>query len=234
MKQLRMPSAYTILMALIVVVAVLTWVLPAGQYQYLVSGEPITGTYAQLARNGQGLLDVIRAPLSGFYEAMEIAVFILTVGGFLGVMGKTGAVDAGIARIVSRLGDKGMVLIPILMLAFSLGTTFGMSEETMAFYPLLIPVMVAAGYDTLTAISVILLGAGAGVLGSTVNPFATGIASGFAGVSMGDGLILRLVLLVLCLGASMAFVMMSPEPCGGTRKSPLWRPSGRKTSAGLR
>lgn len=209
MKQLRMPSAYTILMALIVVVAVLTWVLPAGQYQYLGSGEPITGTYTQVARNGQGILDIIRAPLSGFYEAMEIAVFILTVGGFLGVMGKTGAVDAGIARIVARLGDRGMVLIPVLMLAFSLGgTTFGMSEETIAFYPLLIPVMVAAGYDTLTAISVILLGAGAGVLGSTVNPFATGIAAGFAGVSMGDGMLLRVLLLILCLGASMAFVML--------------------------
>lgn len=209
MKQLRMPSAYTILMALIVLVALLTWVLPAGQYQYLVTGEPITGTYAQVARNGQGILDVIRAPLSGFYEAIEIAVFILTVGGFLGVMGKTGAIDAGIARIVTRLGDKGMVLIPILMLAFSLGgTTFGMSEETIAFYPLLIPVMVAAGYDTLTAISVILLGAGSGVLGSTVNPFATGIASGFAGISMGSGLILRLLLLILCLGTSMAFVML--------------------------
>ena len=208
MKQLRMPSAYTILMVLIVVVAALTWVLPAGQYQYLASGEPITGTYAQVARNGQDLLDVVRAPLSGFYEAMEIAVFILTVGGFLGVMGKTGAVDAGIARIVAKLGDKGMLLIPILMLAFSLGgTTFGMSEETIAFYPLLIPVMVAAGYDTLTAISVILLGAGAGVLGSTVSPFATGIASGFAGVSMGDGIILRLFLLVLSLGVCMAFVM---------------------------
>ena len=209
MKQLRMPSAYTILMALIVLVAILTWVLPAGQYQYLTTGEPITGTYAQVARNGQGILDVIRAPLSGFYEAIEIAVFILTVGGFLGVMGKTGAIDAGIARIVTRLGDRGMVLIPILMLAFSLGgTTFGMSEETIAFYPLLIPVMVAAGYDTLTAISVILLGAGAGVLGSTVNPFATGIASGFAGISMGSGIMLRLLLLVLCLGVSMAFVML--------------------------
>ena len=92
MKQLKMPSAYTILMVLILVVAALTWVLPAGQYQYLGSGEPITGSYTQVARNGQSLIDVVRAPLNGFYEAIEIAVFILTVGGFLGVMGKTGAV----------------------------------------------------------------------------------------------------------------------------------------------
>lgn len=209
MKELKMPSAYTILICLILVVAALTWVLPAGQYQYMGDGEPITGTYAQVARNGQSLLDVVRAPLSGLYEAIEIAVFILTVGGFLGVMGKTGAVDAGIAGIVSRLGDRGGVLIPILMAIFALGgTTFGMAEETIAFYPLLIPVMVAAGYDTVTAVSVILLGAGAGVLGSTVNPFATGIAAGFAGVSMGENIGLRLVILALSVGLSMGFVML--------------------------
>ncbi len=209
MKQLKMPSAYTILITLILIVAALTWILPAGQYQYMSDGEPITGTYAQVARNGQSLIDVVRAPLSGLYEAIEIAVFILTVGGFLGVIGKTGAIDVGIASIVTRLGNKGGVLIPILMAIFALGgTTFGMAEETIAFYPLLIPVMVAAGYDTVTAVSVILLGAGAGVLGSTVNPFATGIASGFAGVSMGENIGLRLIILVLSLGLSMGFVML--------------------------
>ena len=208
MKQLKMPSAYTILMVLILVVAALTWVLPAGQYQYLGNGEPITGSYAQVARHGQGLIDVVRAPLSGLYEAIEIAVFILTVGGFLGVMGKTGAVDAGIAGVVARLGDRGGVLIPILMAIFALGgTTFGMAEETIAFYPLLVPVMVGAGYDTVTAISLILLGAGVGVLGSTVNPFATGIASGFAGVTMGEGMGLRLIILGGSLVLSMGFVM---------------------------
>ncbi len=203
-----MPSAYTILISLILVVAALTWILPAGQYQYLGDGVPITGTYAQVARNGQNLFDVVRAPLSGLYEAIEIAVFILTVGGFLGVVGKTGAIDAGISSIVSRLGDRGGLLIPVLMGVFALGgTTFGMAEETIAFYPLLIPVLVAAGYDTITAVSVILLGAGTGVLGSTVNPFATGIASGFAGVSMGENIGLRLVILALALSLSIVFVI---------------------------
>ncbi len=204
-----MPSAYTILLVLILVVAALTWIMPAGQYQYLSDGAPITGTYSQVARNGQNLLDVVQAPLSGFYEAIEIAVFILMVGGFLGVLGKTGAVDAGIAAIVARLGSRGGILIPILMAVFALGgTTFGMAEETIAFYPLLIPVMVAAGYDTVTAVSVILLGAGAGVLGSTVNPFATGIASGFAGISMGENIGLRLVILALAVAVSTGFVML--------------------------
>ena len=197
------------MLLLILLVALLTWIMPAGQYQYQANGEPITGTYQTVARSGQGLVAVSRAPLEGFYDAIEVAVFILMVGGFLGVVGKTGAIDAGIASIVGRLGNKGGLLIPILMCAFALGgTTFGMAEETIAFYPLLLPVMVAAGYDTLTAVSVILLGAGAGVLGSTVNPFATGIASGFAGVSMGENILLRLIMLLLSAGIAVGYVLL--------------------------
>ena len=208
MRSIKMPSAYTILLILVILVAGLTWLLPAGQYDLLPDGEPIAGTYRQVARNGQNLWEIARAPLDGFFEAIEIAVFILTVGGFLGVMTKTGAIDAGITTIVDLLKDKSLVLIPILMVFFALGgTTFGMAEETIAFYPLLIPVLVASGYDSLTAVSVILLGAGAGVIGSTVNPFATGIASGFAGISMGEGILLRLLILVLSVGVSMGFVL---------------------------
>jgi uncharacterized ion transporter superfamily protein YfcC len=204
----RMPSAYSILLALILLVAALTWVLPAGEYQYHGDGSPVAGTYAQVDRQGQTLADVAQAPLSGFYEAVEIALFILMVGGFLGVVGKTGAIDAGIGGLVGRLGHKGGLLIPILMVVFALGgTTFGMAEETMAFYPLLIPVLVAAGYDRLTAVSVILLGAGAGVIGSTVNPFATGIAAGFAQVGLGENIGLRLGILALSVGLSLGYVL---------------------------
>ena len=135
-------------------------------------------------------------------------MFILMVGGFLGVVMKTGAVDAGVADIIRRLGGREKWLIPILMVLFGLGgTTYGMWEETMAFYPLLIPVFLAAGYDAVVGISVILLGAGAGVIASTVNPFATGIAAGFAGVSLGDGILLRLLELVAFEAAAIWFVM---------------------------
>ena len=87
-------------------------------------------------------------------------------------------------------------MIPVLMCVFALGgTSYGMAEESLAFYALVITVMVAAGYDTLTGAAVVLLGCGIGVLGSTVNPFATGIASGIAGVPISEGLIGRLVIL---------------------------------------
>ena len=207
LKKLKMPTAYTILIAIILVIAALTWIIPAGRYDYRPDGEPIAGSYHEVEQNGQGFGAVALAPLSGLYEAIDIAAFILMVGGFLGVMTATGAIDAGIGAIIRGLKGRENLLIPILMCAFALGgTTFGMAEETIAFYPLVLPIMIAAGYDAVTAVSVIMLGAGAGVLGSTVNPFATGIASGFAGVSLGDGILLRLIMLVVFLFLSIWYV----------------------------
>lgn len=203
----RMPTAYTILFLLIVLVAAATWLIPAGAYAY-VDGVPIAGTYHLTQPNPQGVGDVLRAAFAGFYDAVDVCVFILMVGGFLGVVMKTGAVDAGVASVIRMLGGREKWLIPVLMLFFGLGgTTYGMWEETMAFYPLLIPVFLAAGYDAIVGISVILLGAGAGVIASTVNPFATGIAAGFAGVSLGDGILLRLFQWVALEGAAIWFVM---------------------------
>ena len=203
----RMPTAYTILFILIILVAVSTWIIPAGTYEYE-NDVPITGTYHELDANPQGVGAVLKAAFSGFYDAVDVCVFILMVGGFLGVVMKTGAVDAGVGTVIRRLGGREKWLIPILMLFFGLGgSTFGMWEETMAFYPLLIPVFLAAGYDAVVGISVILLGAGTGVLSSTVNPFATGIAAGFAGVSLGDGILLRVLQWIVFESAAIWFVM---------------------------
>lgn len=208
MKQFRMPTAYTILFILLILVAAATWLVPAGTYDRAEDDTPIAGTYHQVEQQPQGPGDVILASFQGFYDAVDVALFILMVGGFLGVVMKTGAIDAGVSNVVRLLGGREILLIPVLMILFSLGgTSFGMWEETMAFYPLLVPVFAAAGYDALVGVAVVLLGSGAGVLASTVNPFATGIASGFAGVSLGDGLILRLVMLVVFDAAAIWYVM---------------------------
>ena len=209
MKKFRMPTAYTILFLLLVLVAAAPWIIPAGAYER--AGEedaPVAGTYHEVERQPQGPGDVILASFQGFYDAVDVALFILMVGGFLGVVMKTGAIDAGVSNVVRILNGREIWLIPVLMLMFSLGgTSFGMWEETMAFYPLLIPVFLAAGYDPLVGIAVVLLGSGAGVLASTVNPFATGIASGFAGVSLGDGLVTRLLMLAVFDAAAIWYVM---------------------------
>lgn len=219
-KRFSFPSAYTILFALIVIIAALTWVIPAGQYARVASEAlgkelPVAGTYAPTEANPQGVFDVILAPIAGFYDpgsytanAIDVALFVLMIGGFIGVVTATGAIDAGIKRAMTRLKGREKWMIPILMGLFALGgTTEGMAEETLAFYVLLTPVMIAAGYDSMTAVAVILLGAGIGVLGSTVNAFSTVIASDAAGVAFTDGLMLRFVILGITFAATVAYVM---------------------------
>ena len=208
MRKFRMPTAYTILFGIVLLMILLTWVVPSGEYDHQADGEPIAGSYHRVENEAQPITALFTAPMEGFYEAIDVAAFILMVGGFLGVVAKTGAIDAGIGAIIRGLRGRESLLIPILMCAFALGgTTFGMAEETIAFYPLVLPIMVAAGYDTITAVATILLGAGVGVLGSTVNPFATGIAAGFAGVSLGSGILLRVVMLLVLLVLAIWYVM---------------------------
>ncbi len=172
------------------------------------------------------LVDSITAPINGLYGiedetgninyyntgtlfgAIDVALFIIVIGGFLGVTMKTGAIQAGIGRLVAKLRGRERWMIPLLMTVFAIGgTTFGMAEESLAFFALVITVMIAAGYDALTGAAIVLLGCGIGVLGSTINPFATGIASGFAGIPISDGLIGRLVILIVGLAIGIFFVM---------------------------
>src|SRR4029450_6370389 len=214
-RRFTLPSAYTILFALIVLMAIATWIVPAGVYDRDKEGAPKPGTYHEVESNPQRILiDSLTAPINGLYGiedeqgninyynsgvlfgAIDVALFIIVIGGFLGVTMQTGAIQAGIGRLVQRLRGRERWMIPILMGVFALGgTTYGMAEESLAFYALVITVMIAAGYDALVGAAVLLLGCGIGTLGSTLNPFATGIASGFAGSSISEGLLGRLVIL---------------------------------------
>ena len=212
-KGFKMPSSYTVLMIIIAIMAVLTWIIPAGQYDADKSGNLITGTYKTVAQNPQGIWDVLMAPIRAMLgkeptkAAIDVAFFILMVGGFLGVVNETGALDVGIASIVKKYKGREKMLIVVLMPLFALGgSTYGMGEETMAFYPLLVPVMMAVGFDSLTAVAIILLGSQIGCLASTLNPFATGIASATAGVGTGDGIVLRLIFFVVMKALGKYFV----------------------------
>ena len=211
--------------------AVATWLIPAGAYQLDKAGAPIPGTYHEVAGHPQRILiDSLTAPINGLYGienskgnisyynngtlfgAIDVALFIIVIGGFLGVTMATGAIQAGIGSLVTRLQGRERWMIPILMVVFALGgTTYGMAEESLAFYSLVIAVMIAAGYDSLTGAAILLLGCGIGTLGSTINPFATGIASGFAGISISDGLLSRLIILIVGLGLGIFFVMRYAE-----------------------
>lgn len=197
-KKRGMPSSFTILLALLAIVAVIT---------VIVSGT--SGGAVTAAR----LSDFCTAPIKGFADALPVCLFVMILGGFLGMMTETGALDNGIAVLVQKLKGNEIMLIPVLMLIFSLGgTTYGMCEETVPFYALLAATMMAAGFDPMVGAATVLLGAGCGCLGSTVNPFAVGAAvDALTGVDIavnqsiiiGLGAVLWLVTTVM----SIVFVM---------------------------
>lgn len=210
MRTFKFPSAYTILFVLIALVAGLSWIIPAGQYDMAMNAGlgkevPVSGTYHAVTDNPQGLVDIFLAPIDGLYNhttgqagAIDVALFILIIGGFLGIVTKTGAIDAGIERVTVRLKGKEEWMIPILMALFAAGgTIYGMAEESLPFYTLLVPVMMAARFDPLVAAATVLLGAGIGTLGSTINPFATVIAANAAGIPFTHGIGLRVAILII-------------------------------------
>ena len=142
------------------------------------------------------------------FGAAQVFFFVLAIGAFITVTIKTGALDAGIARLTHRYRTRANVLIIVLMLVFSLGgTTYGMAEETLGFYALIVPIFVALGYDRLLGAVVILVGAGTGTMASTVNPFATGVASDGAGIALGDGIGLRILMYIVLTATSIVFVL---------------------------
>ena len=197
-KKRGMPSSFTILLALLAIVAVIT---------VIVSGT--SGGAVTAAR----LSDFCTAPIKGFADALPVCLFVMILGGFLGMMTETGALDNGIAVLVQKLKGNEIMLIPVLMLIFSLGgTTYGMCEETVPFYALLAATMMAAGFDPMVGAATVLLGAGCGCLGSTVNPFAVGAAvDALTGVDIevNQSIIIGLgaVLWIVTTAMSIVFVM---------------------------
>ncbi len=202
-------SAFTIILILIYLLAAATHILPTAQFD---GKDIINGTGVVGATLSQALL----APIKGFGDAIDICVFVLILGSFLKIVNSTNAIETGIQVLIKKLHGHELILIPILMILFSIGgTTYGMLEETVGFYALLAAAMVAAGMDTIVSSAIVLLGAGSGVLGSTVNPFAVGVAVDAAksvlpaGTTINQGVIIGLgaVLWITTLLISIIFVM---------------------------
>ena len=196
-KKRGMPSSFTILLALLAIVAVIT---------VIVSGTTDAVTAATFS-------DFFTAPVKGFADALPVCLFVMILGGFLGMMTETGALDNGIAVLVQKLKGREIWIIPVLMCLFALGgTSYGMCEETVPFYALLAATMMAAGFDPLVGAATVLLGAGCGCLGSTVNPFAVGAAVdalSFKGIEVDQTIIIGLgfLLTVVTTLISIIFVM---------------------------
>lgn len=165
-----MLSAFSIILILIFGLGILSHLLPNAEF----AGEEIVNGSGTV---GASLSDILMSPILGFESAVDVAIFVMILGGFLAIISRSGALETGIKVLVQKLKGREIILIPILMFIFSIGgTTYGMLEETVGFYVLLAATMMAAGMDPLVGSAVVLLGAGSGVLGSTINPFATGAA----------------------------------------------------------
>lgn len=204
-KAKTMLSSFSIILILIFGLGLLSHILPNAQFveETIVNGS---GTV------GATLSQVLMSPILGFESAIDVAIFIMMLGGMLAVINRTGALETGIKVLVQKLKGRELALIPILMFIFSIcGTTYGMLEETVGFYVLLAATMMAAGMDPLVGSAVVLLGAGSGVLGSTINPFATGVALSALpeGIAANQGLVILIavVLWLVTYAISTLFVM---------------------------
>ena len=223
-KQFKVPHVYAIIFALMVIFAVLTWIVPSGSYQRQeVNGREVTvaGTYEQSEKTyideetgdevdlRQGVFDVLQAPTRGIQEAIEVVAFILIVGGSFQVITKTGAITSGMGRVVRRFKNKDILIIPIALVLFALGgTSFGMAEETLPFFAIFMPIMMAMGFDSMTAFMVVFVGARTGYIASTINPFNVLIAQGILGIQGNPQLWLRMIAWVVLTAVAITWVVL--------------------------
>ncbi len=249
-KPKKLPSPLTILFFVIILAAMATWLMPAGEYNTLSysngsftitsatgdktvpctqktldslkilvklekfkSGDifkpvAIPGTYHSLKRNGQGFTSVVTAPVQGLIDSSDIIFFLLFIGGFIMVFQETGAMEKGVAWLSYKMKGQEAWLIIILTFFFLFcGSAEGMAEEGFAFYPILIPLYLAAGYDLLVPLAVIFAGTSIGNLTSFSNPFATVIASNAAGINWTDGLYERIIVFIITSAVTIWYIV---------------------------
>jgi uncharacterized ion transporter superfamily protein YfcC len=210
----RIPDSVLIILGILIVFIALTWILPTGQFDRVeFEGRQVVvpGTYKAVEANPQGPGAFFLAPIKGFVAAAQIIAFVFLVGGAFSLVTGTGAVDAGLYRILtfSRQHPKYKNwIIPLIITLFSLGgATFGMSEENLVFVLVTLPLALALGYDSITGVAICFVGAGAGFAGAFINPFTIGVAQGIAQLPPGSGMGYRLIVWSLMTLLTIWYIM---------------------------
>jgi uncharacterized ion transporter superfamily protein YfcC len=250
-KTKAIPSPITILMAIIVLAAIATWLIPAGKYNTLAKADgdfftistpkgdttiaftqqsldslqikiplekfesgaiykpiSIPGSYQKVQKNKQGFIEILKAPLRGIVDTIETILFVLVIGGFIQVFNASGSLTKGLTSLAVNMKGREKWLIVILTFLFSFGgSSYGMAEEGLVFYPIIVPVFLAAGFDLIVPVAVIFAGTQLGTLSSFSNPFSTITASNAAGISWTDGLIERCILFVLSTAITVWYII---------------------------
>ncbi len=187
LSRFKTPNTYFLIFSLIIFTALLTYLIPGGEYQFMeIGGRKLIDpqSFRYVPKNPQGIGAVLQAPIKGFIEAAQIIGFVLLVGGAFSVLQKTATIDEAI-RVLVRAHEHSLFLrkaiIPVFMVIFSLaGAVFGMSEEVIPFVLLFIPLALALGYDSVVGVAIPFVGAGAGFAAAFINPFTLGVAQGIA------------------------------------------------------
>jgi len=215
MKIKGFPHTITIIMFIMVIFIVLTWVIPAGEYERKeFNGRMIivSNTFKEIDNHPQGIWAMLTAPLKGFVSAAQIIGFCLLVGGAFGMLNKTGAISSGLSSVLSlsiRKPKYKKLVIPLIMVLFSLaGATFGMSESTIVFIMITIPLAIAMGYDSIVGICMSFMAAGVGFAAAITNPFNVGVAQGIAEVPMFSGWDFRIIVWLVMTSIAIIYVMI--------------------------
>lgn len=221
-KGFQLPHVITLIFSLIVIVAILTWIVPSGSFLREVvdtaAGErevAVAGTYEiveKVTADGdlrQGLSAILQAPGKGIQAGIEVIAFVFIIGGVFAIMDRTKAMTIGLKKLVKKLGNKGIIIIPILMMLFGLGgSTFGMSDELVPFYLILMPIILSMGFDSMTVFLIVCGGATIGYAASTINPFSVLIAQGLAGIQGNPQLVFRMIQFVIVMAIIIAFTII--------------------------
>ncbi len=210
-KNLSMPHPYVLLFGLVLIMAVLSWIVPAGQFDKIMVGDREVidpSSFKYVANNPQNLFDVLMSIPEGFARSQHISFFLFVTGGAFGLINKSGAIEKALEKLVYMLKGKENIVIPIVLLVVGLGgSTIGLSEETIVFIGLSVTLARAMGYDALVGVGMIALGAGLGFTSGFMNPFSVGVAQSIAELPTFSGMSLRLVLFVVVWMATAAFLM---------------------------
>jgi uncharacterized ion transporter superfamily protein YfcC len=207
----KFPDTLAIILGIMAVFLLLTWVVPAGEFERTEMNDRqvvVPGSYQRVEAAPQGIGAFFQAPIKGFIGAAQIIGFVFLVGGSFSIVTRTGAIDAGLQSVL-RLSERRPAyrnwIVPLIITLFSLaGATFGMSEEVLVFVLITIPLGLALGYDSITGTAISFVGAGAGFAGAFINPFTIGVAQGIAELPPASGMGYRLV--VWCITTAIAII----------------------------
>ena len=249
----KAPDTTLIIFSIIVLAALLAWVIPPGAFETVeletaagTKNAVVPGSFHFVERPEVGIVAavlgtigaILTAPILGIIDAADIIGFVLLVGGAFGVLQRTGAVDAGLERLVRgarRSRSIELLTIPLFMVLFSLGgATFGMSEETVPFILIFVPLALSLGYDSITGVAIPFVGAGAGFAGAFLNPFTVGVAQGIAEVPLFSGQGFRIALWAAVTAVAIAYVMWHAHRVKrDPERSPVYEIDRKKRAAGV-